>query len=270
MQGEIEKARLEYETKHGLVFSAIGMILKTMNENRKSVCTACDGMEIKDEKGNPILIELDFWSEGEYGKLERRLEALSEKVKKGLDDPGLSTADLDEVLKEAEKINLRQRKIVHESIEKGNAAQIRAVVADTAIENLKKQLFEVIEQGYETNDQRKGYIVKLRNETLRTNLLLLIYSDEKDLSKIMTKVVTEQEGAISESVMERRALEINKSLREAGIEIPDNFERMNEESVRAAIDEIYNDRTVLKSKERGGREISNETLRKTGLRRAGI
>jgi TolA-binding protein len=265
LSAEIERARMEYECKHSLVFDAIVAILKIMHENRKSVCFSSDNAEIRDEQGSPVPIELDFWSEGEYGELERQLETLRERVMKGIDDPAFSDNDLDKALKEAEKINLRQRAIVGECIVKGNASQVRAALADSAVESLTGQLFEVVERGYETSDQRLSYIVKLRNQTTRTDLLVVIHQGDESTENLVT-VVTTRTDVVSEAAMEQRAREINKSLSEAGINIEGDIARMNEEGI-SALGEIYDDATVLKSKERGGRKIPDETLRKAGLRK---
>ena len=263
----IEKARLEYERKHVNTVAALEKVLAEMNENRRNHCPVDSELPInqKDEKGNVILSELDFWSEGEYGELYDEINSLRQKVTDGKDDPAFTINDLDDVLKKARAMDARQNEIVLESIKKGNASQIRAEMADTLVDVLRKEHgYECVERGYEVEDQRNGYIVKLRSEAQRTNLVVMIHPERQiETSNVM--IGTDSEVPVSDALLLQRAEEVNCSLRKAGIEVG-NAQCTDEQSADV-LKALYDDAAIMKSGKKGGKAISESTLRKAGLQR---
>ena len=215
---DIEKARIEYEIKHTTTLQAVEKVLLTMHENRKNTCFTDGNNEIlEDENGNPVKVELDFWSEGEYGELEQKVTQLKEKIKNGLTDPNFTTTDLDKALAEIFVADERERQIVVECIMKGVASEARAVQADAVIHCLKKQFYELIERGYENKDQRKGYKVKMKNDTGNT-VEILISSKEDDLTKLIVETHDESENYESDALKLQRSKELNNAVIDEGIE----------------------------------------------------
>ena len=74
LDANIEKAKMEYEAKHLITLKAAEDVLARMHENRKTISLTDGNNEpLKDDKGEIVRLELDFWTEGEYGKLEKEL-----------------------------------------------------------------------------------------------------------------------------------------------------------------------------------------------------
>jgi hypothetical protein len=262
LQGEINTAKSIYEIKHTATLAAINKVLTEMNENRKNHSSTEN--ELKDEEGNVITNELDFWSEGEYGELEQKVNELKKKVDEGIDNPQFTIDDLDAVLKIIYEIDVRQKQIVIESIEKGNASQIRAEMADDLVKVLKNQhLYEVVERGYEMEDQRNGYIIKLRNETQKTNLVVLI-QPESNVSDNSVTISTISENHVNNDILKQRSDQINQSLADVGIRV-EKARCIDEAS--DALKSLYDDAAILKSKKAGGRAIPEATLQQAGLQR---
>jgi len=249
----IENARKKYEVKHFDVITALEDVLIKMNENRKNHTPADSVLPIGqvDERGKIIQSELDFWSEGEYGELYDELTSLQQKVRDGEDDPVFSIAELDNILKRTKEIEVRQKEIFNESIEKGNASHMRVEMAEIIAEVLNIHGYEHIDSGYEMEDQRKGFIVKLRSEAQKSNLVVLIHPVNQTIN-----ISTQNEGHLNPAVNKQRADMINQSLRDAGLNVGDaQCTSQNEANV---LINLYDDEAILKS--RGRKEISNIAL----------
>jgi len=215
---DVEKARIEYETKHTETIQAAEKVLLTMNENRKSTCFTDGNNEIlEDKNGNPVKVELDFWSDGEYGKIEQKITELKESIRNGLTDPNFTMQDLDNALAEINNFDERQNQIVVESIMKGVASEARAVQADAAIECLQKQFYNLIERGYDDRDQRKSYRVKMKNNNGNT-IEILISSKESDLTEMIVETHEESENYESDNIKFIRSKELNQAIKDEGIE----------------------------------------------------
>ena len=245
---EIEKARITYEIKHTTTLQAAERVLLTMGENRKNTCfTDGNNNILEDESGNPVKVELDFWSEGEYGRLEQNLAALKEKIKNGLSDPNFTMQELDNALAEISAIDERQTQIVVESIMKGVASEARAVQADAAVDCLKKQFYELVERGYENGDQRKGYKVKMKNDSGNT-IDVLISSKADDLTELNIETHDESEHYESDSIKLQRSKELNAIIKNEGIEGMDSSETRCIPERESKISKIYDQEALRESR----------------------
>lgn len=182
LDASIEQARIQYETKHILVLKEAQEILTRMNENRNTITlTDENDNPLKNEHGDVVKIELDFWTENEYGKLEKQMEEIIEKIKNGLEDDKYTINDLDQALHQIHFIDERQNQLVIESIKRGNASQIRAEMADIIAEHLEAQRFKVIERGYEHGDARNAYFIKFQDTNSELVIVVNPESDEENV-----------------------------------------------------------------------------------------
>lgn len=188
LDANIEQAKMEYEAKHLITLKAAEDVLARMYENRNTISlTDVNGRPIINSKGQIAKIELDFWTEGEYGNLEKELEQIKETVKAGLNDPQYTIKDLDNALNRIMSINQRQNQLVIDCIEKGNASQIRAELSDVIIEHLEGQFFTVDDRGYEKKDARNAYIIKLHNDS--SNILVVINPESNTENRVVIGTV---------------------------------------------------------------------------------
>lgn len=188
LDNKIEQAKLEYENKHQITLKAVEDVLAQMHENRNTISlTDGDGQPVRDEKGQIAKIELDFWTEGEYGQLEKELMERKKEVIDGLSDPHYTVNDLNNALNRTIAIEQRQMELVVDSIKRGNASQIRAQMADLIIEQLGGQFFTVDDRGYENNDARNAYIIKLHNET--SKIIVIINPESNTVNHVVIGTV---------------------------------------------------------------------------------
>lgn len=235
LDADIEKAKLEYEAKHLITLKAAEDVLARMNENRKTISlTDGNNVSLMDDRGEIVRIELDFWTEGEYGKLEKDLETIKKQIIDGLNDPKYTTHDLDKVLDRILEINQHQMELVVSSIEKGNASQIRAEMADAIIEHLEGQRFEVKERGYENSDARNAYFIKFDDGTSR---IIVIINPESNTANYV--VIGTIETDLAEPALIRQGQEINKVLSEAGITTDSGVCNRRDSTVENALRSMY-------------------------------
>lgn len=186
---DIEQARMAYEARHVITLGAAEKVLNEMNKNRNGITvTDGDNNELFDEEtGEVVRIEIDFWTEGEYSKLEKRLESIKESIIKGLDDSKYSINDLDAALKEIESINCQQNEMVLDSIRRGKASQIRAEMGDCVKEHFKSQLYSIISCDYENHDPRNAYIIKVTNGS--SKIVFVINPENEEINSVVGRIV---------------------------------------------------------------------------------
>ena len=241
MDADIEQAKAEYEAKHLITLRTVEEILARMHENRNVPLTDGNNNVIKDKKGKIAKIELDFWTDGEYGTLEQELETIRKGIIKGFNDLKYSSNDLDSALNRALAINQRQSELVIEAIERGNASQTRAEMADSIVEHLNGQTFRVVERGYENKDARKAYVVKLDDGYSQ----IVVIVNPQDGNNANEVVIGTVDTNLSQRELIQQGVEINEILREEiGINTQNERCAPINQQVNDALRAIY-DRNVV-------------------------
>lgn len=213
LKAKIEQAKLEYETRHSLTLKAAEEVLARMNENRKKV-SLTDGNNnvVKKENGEIAKIELDFWTEGEYRRLEKELEVIKEEIIGGLNSHDFTVDDLENALQKIESIDKQQNELVVESIKRGNASQIRAEMADIIAEHFRDQRFRVVERGYENGDARNAYFIKFDDGT--SELVVVINPENIESNVVIRKTI---DTDLSEPDLIQLNEDIDSVLEDAGV-----------------------------------------------------
>lgn len=255
LDADLEEAKMMYETKHLLTLKAAEEVLARMNENRNRVSlTDEDGNVAKNEKGEIVKIELDFWTEDKYGELEKDLMSIIEQVTNGLYDPNYTTEDLDKALQMIQNIDQQQNELVIESIKSGNASQIRAEMADAIIEHLEGQRFQVIERGYENGDARNAYFIKLDDGT--SEIVVVVNPESSENNLVIRRTV---DTDLSEPGLIQMNEDIDKVLQEAGLCTSGGGCRQHNANTDNAWQEIYDMDVVQQA-------IPSETKERARLR----
>lgn len=255
LDADLEQAKMIYETKHLITLKAAEEVLARMNGNRNMVSlTDGDGNVVRKENGEIAKIELDFWTEGKYGELEKDLRSIIEQVTNGLHDPNFTTEDLDKALQKIQNIDQQQNELVIESIKSGNASQIRAEMADAIIEHLEGQRFQVIERGYENGDARNAYFIKLDDGT--SEIVVVVNPESSENNLVIRKTV---DTDLSEPSVIQLNKDIDNVLKELGLTTSEGACRQHDSNSDTAWQEIY-DMDVIQQ------AIPSETKERARLR----
>lgn len=255
LDDDIEQAKMEYEAKHLITLKAAQEVLARMHENRKNITlTDGDNNVAKDENGEIVRLELDFWTEGEYGRKEIELTGIINTIKQGLDKPDYTVNDLDKALLQIQKIDEEQNNMVVDSIQQGNASQIRAEMADAIVQHLEGQRFQVVERGYEHGDARNAYFIKLDDGT---SVIVVAVNPENNEKNIIIRKTIDTD--LSEPDLFQLNKDLDKAMEEAGLIIEGGRCKKRDSGSDQAWREIY-DMDVV------SQDIPSETKERARLR----
>ncbi|MEM6802566.1 MAG: hypothetical protein AAF696_14250, partial [Bacteroidota bacterium] len=241
LREKILRLEQEFEIWYNASLETTRVLFESIQANRK--------VELKEYDGNA---EVDYWTRGAYGELENQVKGLLDSLEK--DKDSLSLEKVKEILGEAQKLADKQARLIEEAIERAVSSQIRAEMADMIIEKLAKDGYEVRNYGYEQEDQRKIYLVKLQNEA-KTEVVVAIVPDEQTNTNTLS-INTKDPHGENEEVTRERSRQIRKSLEEANLKLGEeicNDERINE---------FYDVDSIVKSNSPG---IPKQVLRKAQL-----
>lgn len=252
----IEQARMAYETKHIITLKAAEEILVKMNKNRNGIAvTNGENNELIDEEtGEIVRIELDFWTEGEYSKLEKRLESIKESIINGLDDPQYTIADLDAALREIESIDRLQNEMVIDSIQRGKASQIRANMGDLIEEHLREQRYIVVSSDYENQDPRNAYIIKLTDGN--SKIVFVINPENDEDNSVVSRIIDSDLPEPQKIALNQDVVQI---LEEVGLVTSNGGCRRHDYCSDSAWEQIYDLDVVTQ-------DIPSGTKQRAGLR----
>lgn len=254
LEEEIEADRLYYEAIHLQLLQTIDTLLNDIRENRRNL------YQEDDQGRDTTRIDVDFWTEGRYSELESTLVNMRANLVDGFADLNFSKEVLGEVCAMVIEMEEQQQTLVREAVEKANSSAMRAAIAEKIAEVLHdSHCYEVVDYGYEKQDQRKSFLAKLHNTDNDSDIVVLIYPESATKQQLILK--TKTNGYISENDLYVRASEINSELKAAGIQInasPCEVNPGNEHS----LDGLYDIAAILHER---GEGIPSQVIRNAGL-----
>ena len=185
LENKIEQAKKKFDDKLKEVIKESDMVLAEMSEKKKTITFVDQNNNIIYENGDEYRVDFDFWTGGEYGRLEEELLQIKDDLFNGYDNPNFTLKTIETFHQRIKDIDIIQKELVLESIERGNSSMIREDTAKSAIEKLRHQGFETTECGFEKNDKRKAFFAKLTNGS--SKLLLVV----NPLSELENQVIIE-------------------------------------------------------------------------------
>jgi hypothetical protein len=264
LQVDIEMAEIEYNMMENRVIAEVDNLTNLMQEQVDEISFIdTNENKVRDENGNEIKIDLDFWSEGEYSELQTRLHELKTEIINGKDDPDFTLEKLREISEEIKEIDDRQQIIVSECNDKGNAAQIRANMADAIVSSLENQHYKIERAGYLENDPRNSYFIKLHQPDEDTYIDVLIHPKD-DGECVVHLGTTEKGGNSNPELTAENAKSILRSLDNAGITVKGELECCDS-SVNDQLKKLYDNPAILKSIGDGGKKIPKEVFENAKL-----
>lgn len=254
LEEQIEAARLRYEATHLQIIQAIDTLLNDIRENQRNLYM--EGDEGRDSQP----IDIDFWTEGQYSALESMLVNLRANLTDSFQEPAFTQEALEEVGNIVEEMEKQQEALVHEAVAKANSSGMRASIAEKIAEILHdSHCYEVVDYGYEQQDQRKSFLAKLHSTDNDSDIVVLIYPESANEQQLILK--TKTNGYISEKDLYTRASEINNELKAAGIQINDAPCEVNPGNEHS-LDGLYDIAAILHEQ---GEGLPQQVIRNAGL-----
>lgn len=251
---QIEQARGQYEMLHLQVVQSIDALLAEISYNRSNLF-------FEDAEGNKgELIDIDFWADNQYAELETLLQNIRSNVIDEYSDPDFKQQDLNQTFELVQQLHDKHQQIVKEAIERGNSSAMRASIAEKIAQTLQvSHCYQVVDYGYEQQDPRKSFLVKMRNLNNHSDIVVWIYPESAQKQQLILK--TRSDAFISERDLYERAAEINEELRQVGIQIDGAAEEVNPGDEHS-LDELYDIAAILQEK---GNGVPKSVLKKAGL-----
>ena len=231
----------EYNLYHQATLEAARSLFENIRANRQ--------VELEDNAG---FIEVDYWTRGEYLALENKVNDIIHKLDSKREQ--LTLAEVKAELEIIHQFEKEKEQKIEEALQRVLSSQLRAEMADRIAEALQKESFTLIEKGYEQQDQRRIYILKLENHA-GTEVVAAIVPDEKTNTNTLS-LNTKDSRIFNESLTTARFNDIKETLQSYGLEVG--------ETIRSDkhIEAFYDTENILK---RAGEGIPKKVLEKAKL-----
>jgi hypothetical protein len=194
LEEDVLKEQLKFEVIHNLVLNQAAELLQTMSKNRSELYfTDEEGKNKKDEKGNEIKIELDYWTKGEYQNIEQQVEVLKKELEAKKNSSELSVQRVNEIREEIQKLKSQQSELIVLAVRRGLASQERRNISKDIVRALKQQGYDFKKMADGTNayhylgsessssDFREGVFAVLKNGA-GMEITVIVHPNE-DLTK---------------------------------------------------------------------------------------
>ena len=225
---QTESHAIQEQAKHNALVEAVlqqaDRVLTVVNDNRVIK------EEVKD--GEPMEIENDFWSKGEYSQLEAKLKDLQAELNDRY-SPTLNRVRIDTILKEISQIETRILQICNESVAKSVLSEARVEAVEDIVNAMMGHGWKLkggIEHpdldylgGDVPNDWREGVFAILEKNTGET---ITVIVDPDDNGK--NQLIVHQEGngnAETAAELAEKMTIICDELAEAGYDIPQGSQK---------------------------------------------
>lgn len=161
------KAKARHDALVEIAMGQVERVLTVVNKNRE--------IEKEVEGGDPMIVENEFWSEGEYGRLEKELNDLMAELEDRYNN-NLTEKRVNDIVRRSAEIEGRIMQICAESVSKAILSEARVETVEDIITAMRekgwmlKGLKENNPQnnymgGEEDNDWRKGVFAILEKNT---------------------------------------------------------------------------------------------------------
>lgn len=151
----LQKER-EFMLLHQAALMSVRELLEEARANRKYE------LELGEKESQEICeLEIDHWTRGELSVYEQELTSFEQSLQKGRDS--LSIEQTQGILIKLDVLKSRIGEIIEHARQNIFASQIRANIAELAVDALKIEGFDIIDSAYEKDDERNAFVVKLKN-----------------------------------------------------------------------------------------------------------
>lgn len=243
LQQELEQKEWEFNDWFGRAQNAYSSLFENIRNNRSYTLG---------EDDDAAQLEVDYWTLGEMSALEEKVEEALSHLR--ANRSAISLEELKSLLKDSHPGLAKElESLIATAVGRAVASQVRAEMADSIKESFASQGYRIVASGYEQDDQRKGYLVKVRN-VAGTELVVMI-SPNASLEENTIDLSVER-GSIPPELRAELDQKIREDLRAAGV----NMGAL--ECSDDHIEGIYDVESIVKA---GSKGIPEQALRRANL-----
>ena len=219
---QVERHAVQEQAKHDsmveLALTQVERILNVINANRVS--------QTQVEGGDPMEIENDFWSEGEYGRLATEMEQLHQELNDRYNRK-LTKERIAEIMQRGVEIENRIIEISTESVEKAILSEARVEAVEDIV-NMMESKGWTVKGGEENpelnylggeidNDWRKGVFAVLQNN-LGEEVTVIVDPDENGSNHLVIHKESDAIGLTDEN-LNKQMMAICDEMKDLGYEV---------------------------------------------------
>jgi len=173
------KEKLQHDAIVELTRQQLESVLHMVNQNRV--------VDTKDAEGNIVEIENNYWSHGDFEKIEAELKALQKEVES--DDISLDEKRIKAINDRVDEVEKEITKISEESVAKAILSERRVEVAQDIVESMVNQGWKLKSEdgkasagymgGEENEDMREGFYAILEDPNLKQEVTIIVNPSEQ-------------------------------------------------------------------------------------------
>jgi histidinol phosphatase-like enzyme len=163
LEDDVARAQAHFETLRLITLKQADEIIEIMRNNRSVTAK-------NEETGETTELEINFWTKGEFNKLESEAKMLKQKLEDKKDSIELNEDHVKEIEKRLATIKNAQNTMRDETIRQGLASEHRVEISEDIVGALLEQGFELQGDnahnymgGEETTDVREGVFAVLKD-----------------------------------------------------------------------------------------------------------
>jgi hypothetical protein len=208
---ELEDLELQWQSWQNEALRSASQVLEEARNNRNFEVLDLEG------KGTGIEQEADVWTNGKMGALQKEIENTIKTIESTKNY--LSTEELQKI---AEETTVQHQKKIAELLEEARLAvvssQLRANIAELAVNALKDQGYILEDNTYVGEDTREGYIAKVKHRD-GSEVVVSVDPDVNQPGKNNMNIHAFDEEIHTEHERFQRANELADSMRGHGLEV---------------------------------------------------
>lgn len=144
VQKNAQKEQLTFDIIYTATLAQAESVLEIMQRNREVTYFRSENNEIiKNESGEGIRVEVDFWTDGAYLEVEKQIRAYREVLKRDKAKSQLTQKRVETILAELRSLELKQAELITNAALKGMLSEERVIVSEQIINVLYKSGFEL-------------------------------------------------------------------------------------------------------------------------------
>ena len=176
-------------------------------------------IDVGEGEGKEVIdLDVDHWTKGELSGFEKQIEALIARLESG--ENTLTTDEVKEILNTIDTLEPRLQEIVARAVDNIIGSQVRQNIAESTLDALRDQGFELEDSTYEGDDERNSYVIKVKN-IAGSEVVTVIAPSEQDAGSNVMTVNSYDETFVDEGTLVQRSREILSVLNQQGLETGD-------------------------------------------------
>lgn len=208
---ELERLEREWHLWRSAALESAREMLELARRNRQCKAVDLEGKELD------LGVEVDWWTEGKLSALEEELNRLLARIQD--ESSFISTEEFRHIVEQTiPQMQERLEQVIREARLAVLGSQLRANVADLVVQALEEQGFQLEDGTYEGEDQRRGFVAKVRHLD-GSEVVVVVAPKEGDPAQNDLQIHSFDVAQRSEHELRARARELARALQSKGLQV---------------------------------------------------